>query len=84
MMMHPDILKKAQEEIDLVVGNHRLPDFEDRPSLPYLECIVREVFRYVTYFVDHFVDETAAHADIFIVPVSSRQFLLVRCSVYSQ
>lgn len=48
--MHPEVLKKAQAEIDLVIGNNRLPDFDDRPSLPYLECIVREVFRYVTKF----------------------------------
>ena len=45
IMKHPEVFKKAQEEIDLVIGNSRLPDFEDRPSLPYLECIVREVFR---------------------------------------
>jgi len=39
-------LKKAQEEIDTCVGNDRLPDFEDWPSLPYIEAIVREVLRW--------------------------------------
>lgn len=46
MMLHPDVYRKARLEMDRVVGTDRLPDFEDRDSLPYLECIVREVFRY--------------------------------------
>ena len=44
-VMHPDVLEKAQAEMDRVVGSARLPDFDDRPSLPYLECVIREVFR---------------------------------------
>ena len=46
MMEHPEVVAKAQEEIDLVVGNDRLPTFEDRPSLPYLECILTESLRW--------------------------------------
>ncbi|KAF8973003.1 cytochrome P450 [Flammula alnicola] len=45
MAIHPEVQKKAQEEIDRVVGSERLPDFEDRPSLPYVEAIYREVMR---------------------------------------
>ena len=47
MTLHPEILKKAHDEMDRALGSTRLPDFEDRPSLPYLECVVREVYRYV-------------------------------------
>lgn len=46
MTQHPEIYQKAREEMARVTGNARLPDFEDRPSLPYLECIMKEVFRY--------------------------------------
>lgn len=35
LMDHPEVLKKAQQEIDAVVGQDRLPGFEDRKSLPY-------------------------------------------------
>ncbi|KAG6895872.1 hypothetical protein C0992_011872, partial [Termitomyces sp. T32_za158] len=35
MMGHPEVLAKAQKEIDSVVGSQRLPDFTDRPNLPY-------------------------------------------------
>lgn len=35
MILHPEVLRKAQEEIDSVVGSDRMPIFSDRPSLPY-------------------------------------------------
>ena len=47
MLLHPEVLEKAQEELDRVVGHDRLPDFDDRPSLPYIECIINETYRYV-------------------------------------
>ncbi|KAI0313224.1 cytochrome P450 [Amylostereum chailletii] len=46
MAMHRDIQSKAQAELDRVVGTNRLPTFEDRKSLPYLEAIVKEVLRF--------------------------------------
>jgi len=46
MVLNPDSLKKAQDEMDTVVGRHRLPTIDDRPSLPYLECVLKEVLRY--------------------------------------
>ena len=45
MVLHPHVLKKAQEEIDRVVGPNRLPDFDDRENLPYIEAIFQEVLR---------------------------------------
>ena len=47
MALYPDVQRKAQEEIDQVTSCERLPDFDDRPSLPYLDCILKEVFRSV-------------------------------------
>ena len=47
MVLNPEVFKKAQEEIDRVIGRDRLPDFEDRGSLPYLECVMKEVYRCV-------------------------------------
>lgn len=41
-----DVQKKAQAEIDAVVGNDRLPTFADRPNLPYIDAVVSEVFRW--------------------------------------
>ena len=47
MVLYPDIQKKAQNELDSVVGQDRLPHFGDRPYLPYLEAVVKEVFRWI-------------------------------------
>ena len=47
IVLHPQELKKAQEEMDRVVGRHRLPTIDDRPSLPYLNCLLKEVLRWV-------------------------------------
>ncbi|KAI0746722.1 cytochrome P450 [Daedaleopsis nitida] len=46
MMLHPDVQKKAQAEIDSTVGTDRLPTFYDRPSLPYVDAIMSEVLRW--------------------------------------
>jgi cytochrome P450 len=46
MILNPEVQTKAHAEIDRVVGKDRLPDFNDRPSLPYVEAIMRETFRW--------------------------------------
>ncbi|KAL3293198.1 cytochrome p450 [Colletotrichum asianum] len=46
MVLHPEIQEKAQRMIDEVVGDKRLPTFEDRPKLPYIDCIVQETLRW--------------------------------------
>ena len=47
MLKNPEVQRKAQEEIDSVVGNDRLPSFEDREQLPYVRAVCTEVLRYV-------------------------------------
>ncbi|KAI0788694.1 cytochrome P450 [Abortiporus biennis] len=46
MTLFPEVQKKAQEEIDRVVGTGRLPNFSDQSSLPYVEAVIREVSRW--------------------------------------
>jgi len=46
MTLFPDIQIKAQEEIDRVVGNDRLPVLADRDSLPYLSALQSEIYRW--------------------------------------
>jgi len=45
MMSHPEIQRKAQLEIDTVIGTDRLPTLEDRHHLPYVNAICSEVMR---------------------------------------
>ncbi|TRY72131.1 hypothetical protein TCAL_13034 [Tigriopus californicus] len=37
--------RRLQKEIDLVIGQNRLPSLKDKSKLPYLEAIVQEVHR---------------------------------------
>ena len=46
MGLYPEVQKKAQAEIDAVVGTDRLPDIEDRPSLPYINALIKELMRW--------------------------------------
>lgn len=46
MSMFPEVQRKAQEEIDHVVGTSRLPSFSDRGNLPYVCAIIEEAQRW--------------------------------------
>ncbi|KAJ6477549.1 cytochrome P450 [Mycena sanguinolenta] len=46
MILNPSIQRKAQEEIDRVIGPDRLPVIQDRASLPYVRSLMAEVFRW--------------------------------------
>ena len=48
MLLYPEVQKRAQSEIDRVIGRDRLPEFSDRDSLPYITAITKEVLRYAT------------------------------------
>ncbi|KAH7929989.1 cytochrome P450 [Leucogyrophana mollusca] len=46
MVLYPEVQERAQKLIDSVVGSERLPNFDDRSSMPYLEAILRETLRW--------------------------------------
>ncbi|KAF7422756.1 hypothetical protein PC9H_010914 [Pleurotus ostreatus] len=48
LAMHPEVQRKAQKELDEVVGVNRLPTFEDRNQLPYINAIFKEASRWQT------------------------------------
>ncbi|KAK4184938.1 cytochrome P450 [Podospora australis] len=47
MVLYPEIQKRAQEEIDRVVGDKRMPTMEDEMSLQYIRQIVKESLRWM-------------------------------------
>ncbi|KAJ7607961.1 cytochrome P450 [Roridomyces roridus] len=56
---NPEAQKRAQMEIDAVVGQERLPDFSDEPSLMYVSALVKEVLRWkivVPIAIPHYLD----------------------------
>jgi hypothetical protein len=42
----PEPMKRAQEEIDRVVGNERSPDWKDEKELVYCRALIKEVLRW--------------------------------------
>jgi cytochrome P450 len=46
MLLYPEVQRKAQDQLDTVVGRDRLPTFEDLDSLPYIQATVKEMLRW--------------------------------------
>jgi len=46
MITHPEFQKRAQDQLDAVVGRSRTPTFADIPSLPYIQALVKESLRW--------------------------------------
>ncbi|KAF9047034.1 cytochrome P450 [Hymenopellis radicata] len=47
---HPEVQQEAWKEIDRVVGDLRLPQYEDFASLPYIQAIIREVIVFTSCY----------------------------------
>ncbi|KAE8148909.1 cytochrome P450 [Aspergillus avenaceus] len=45
-VLHSGAVQRAQKELDSVVGQTRLPVFEDSPNLPYVNAFISEVLRW--------------------------------------
>ncbi|KAG8960669.1 hypothetical protein FRC05_006701 [Tulasnella sp. 425] len=48
MVLFPSVQEKARLEIDRVVGDGRLPTFDDQQDMPYLHAILLETLRWNT------------------------------------
>lgn len=72
LMTHPEVLKKAQQDIDAVIGLGQLPGFEDEESLPYITAIVKETLRWreVTPICRHslFMRDINTHPSLLAIP----------------
>ncbi|PPQ72181.1 hypothetical protein CVT24_002393 [Panaeolus cyanescens] len=69
MTLYPEVMKKAQMELDAVVGSHRLPGFSDRDSLPYINAMVKESMRWqlvLPLAVGHMATEDDVYNGYFI------------------
>jgi cytochrome P450 len=46
MMLYPEAQKKAQDEIDSVIGTSRLPSVKDQSQLQFTSRLIQEVLRW--------------------------------------
>ena len=69
MIAFPEVQRRAQAEMDVVVGRDRLPTFADAPHLPYVRAIIREILRWrpsVPFSVPHAATEEDWYEGMYI------------------
>ena len=69
MISFPEVQRRAQAEIDAVVGRDRLPTFADAPRLPYVRAILNETLRWrpvATFAVPHVATEEDWYEGMYI------------------
>lgn len=49
MSLFPDVQRKAQEELDRIVGPNRLPEFDDHDNLVYIRAVDLECMRWMPF-----------------------------------
>ncbi|KAH7146631.1 cytochrome P450 [Dactylonectria estremocensis] len=47
MLLYPDVQRKAQEEVDKVVGTSRMPTMDDEADLQYVRACMKETLRWM-------------------------------------
>lgn len=47
MVLFPDVQKRAQGDIDCIVGPDRMPNMDDEPNLQYIRGCIKESFRWM-------------------------------------
>ena len=48
MTLNQEVQKKAQAEVDRIVGSHRLPEFDDLDDMVYTRAVIMETLRWMT------------------------------------
>lgn len=46
LALYPEVQKRARAQVDSVISRDRLPTFEDKSRLPYIEAFCRELLRW--------------------------------------
>lgn len=77
LVAFPDVQKKAQEEIDIVIGVERAPILQDFVGLTYVRALVKEIVRFRTLAplgLPHYTTRDEI-VDGFVVPKESTIFV---------
>jgi len=74
MTLFPEVQQKAQAELDAILCGERMPEFEDREKLPYINALIKEVIRWYPILpmgIAHSVSEDDVVRTIFLLRCSS-------------
>jgi len=73
---HPNVRKKAQEEVEVVLGARCLPDYLDLNRLPYCRAIFIESLRWRTVGVKEGMLRLTVQLILSLLLVPARMYLL--------
>ncbi|KAJ8508022.1 hypothetical protein ONZ45_g9663 [Pleurotus djamor] len=76
MVLYPVVQKRAQQELDTVIGPGRLPVFQDQASLPYINavCVSHSVVNDDEYNGYYIPKDTAVLSNIWAISRDERMF----------
>ncbi|KAI0186098.1 cytochrome P450, partial [Xylaria flabelliformis] len=66
LLLFREVQKKAQEELDSVIGPSRLPTLDDETSLPYIRACVKESLRWMPTAVLGGVPHATTRDDVYL------------------
>ncbi|KAF5358127.1 hypothetical protein D9756_001161 [Leucocoprinus leucothites] len=69
ILLYPSVMRRAQDEIDAVVGPDRLPDFQDFDTLKYIRAMIKETLRWHPFLplgIPHAATEDDVYEGMFI------------------
>ena len=69
MIAFPEVQRRAQAEIDAIVGRDCLPTCADASRLPYVQAIIREILRYrpaLPFLIPHAVTKEDWYKGMYI------------------
>ncbi|XP_038599649.1 cytochrome P450 2E1 [Tachyglossus aculeatus] len=70
LLKYPEIEERIHQEIDNVIGSHRMPSMKDRNEMPYTEAVIHEIQRFTNLIplnIPHTTDRDTKLRD-FIIP----------------
>lgn len=65
MLLYPDVQRYAQQQIDAVCGDSRLPSMHDQAELPYIRMLMKETLRWCPTTILGAVPHAATNDDTY-------------------
>ncbi|KAI8948568.1 cytochrome P450 [Xylaria longipes] len=66
LLLFPEVQKRAQKELDDVIGSSRLPNLDNETSLPYIRACVKESLRWMPTAVLGGVPHATTRDDVYL------------------
>nr|XP_023421124.1 cytochrome P450 2D16-like isoform X2 [Cavia porcellus] len=77
MILHPDVQRRVQEEIDEVIGQERRPEMADQARMPFTNAVIHEVQRFADIAPRTFPHMTSRDTEVqgFLIPKGTTLFI---------